>query len=103
MTSNGEYEVKSNISDEILQLFIDHWVYNKIPFFSKYNISQYQQLSQEFDRLKDLLQIFNRTNQNTENIFFLHKNHDFKSTKAIKNDILTQKTEKYNQIIHILF
>lgn len=45
LKNNGQYKVKSNIHEEVLQSFINHWVYEDTPFINIDNISEFELLS----------------------------------------------------------
>lgn len=103
LLSKKKYEIKSNISEEVLQSFINYWVNNEVPFFNAENINEYDQLSQEFDYMKNLVQIFKRKCPNLDTSLLLNEKEELKKQFKIKNDNLEAKTKKYHQTIHILF
>ena len=52
---NNQYYVQSNVSEEVFQSFVDYWINNTLPDIRKDNISEYLQISQEFNLLKELI------------------------------------------------
>lgn len=62
------------------------------------NISEYDLLSKEFDRIKDHIQLFN-TFQFNEKL----ENNKFHKEKLSNIDKKKNKTSKHSQIIHLLF
>ena len=58
LTTTQQYEVQSNVSEETFQAFLDYWTIKKVPEFDEYNISEYTELSEEFDLMKDLVQMY---------------------------------------------
>lgn len=59
-----QYEVKSNVRENIFQCFINYWVYLKTPYLTLENISEYDQLRPEFDRMTGLIQLFKQRSLN---------------------------------------
>lgn len=56
LLNSNKYIVKSNVSDDIFQNFVDFWIDNKkIPIIDHTNLTEYQQLSQEFGMLSELI------------------------------------------------
>ena len=74
LINTHKYEVKSQVHDDSLQSFIDYWVKMRIPDLSydKYLID-YIQLSEEFDIMKNLIQLFLK-NTSHSNISWLIQN-----------------------------
>ena len=58
------YEVHSNISDKTLHEFIEHWINYETPHLSQDNIQEFELLSQEFDRMNDVIQLYKKTVSN---------------------------------------
>lgn len=79
-----QYNVLSNVSDDVLQSFINNWVYNKNLDIQKDNINQYEQLAKEFDRMKDVIQM-----------------HKFYIALANKKEALTKLINEKNSTIII--
>lgn len=55
-----QYSVKSNVNEKTLQSFINNWVNNEYIEITLDNISEYEQLSSEFDRITDIIQEFKK-------------------------------------------
>lgn len=130
MFSNKKYIVKSKVTKETFQSFIDHWLYNKIPNINEKNLNEFIQLSDEFDRMKNIIQIFIKnklgifkyhnftslskkkiklmqTKYNSNNLsklnFEMQNNSTLKASKNQKINLLSMKTNKFHLIINYLF
>ena len=57
LTTNHHYKVQSNVSEEVFQSFLDYWLTKKLPSIDDNNIHEYVELSEEFDLMKDLIQM----------------------------------------------
>lgn len=57
LLENRQYEVKSDISEEVFQYFINYLVNAEPPNILPDNIKEYTQLSQEFGIMKDFIKI----------------------------------------------
>lgn len=104
---NKEYEVKSNVSEEIFQSFINYWINRQIPNINIDNISEYFLLSNEFSIMNNLIQTFRKytsdyvkfsTNQDLQN-----QNKNLNKKIIEKSQKLKEKTGNFHQIIQILF
>lgn len=68
----GKCRVRSNVSDNVLQSFLNNWI-NQVPLDINYtNYHEYELLSEEFDRNKETVEIFKRS------IFLNQKNIEIK-------------------------
>lgn len=99
---NGEYTVKSNVSKIVFQSFLDHWIYGKTPDINPLNISEYDQLSQEFDRMKDLIEIFTKLTTSISSTTLQNDNNKLKKIINKKSNLLTEINEKNHKIIEFL-
>lgn len=98
-----EYKIRSNVSNEVFESFFNYLLFKRIPNLNFDNISQYEQLSDEFDYMKNLIKIF-KTNSDKKDILFLSFLNQ-KLTKKInkKSDNLKSKTTIFKQNIKFLF
>lgn len=103
LTSIGKYYVKSKVNEEIFKSFINHWINNETPNIQVSNLFQYFQLSQEFDRMKDLIQMFRVITRKRFLSSKIQENETFKQKKESKRNYLHEITINYHQIIHHLF
>lgn len=103
LTSIGKYHVKSKVNEEIFKSFINHWINNETPNIQVSNLFQYFQLSQEFDRMKDLMQMFRVITRKRFLTSKMQENETFKQKKESKGNYLHEITISYHQIIHHLF
>lgn len=101
LISNRQYKVKSNVHVDLFQLFIDNWVYNKALDININNFFELVLLSEEFDRIKDLIQLFYRLNQNNNHL--LKTNQEIKQKLETKKHNIKNEKSNYSQIIHFLF
>lgn len=69
LTTKQQYEVKSNVSEESFKKFLKHWVERKIPEMNENNIQDFQLLSEEFDRMKDLIEIFQKKRKKNQLLY----------------------------------
>ena len=103
LTSTQKYNVKSNVNEDIFQSFINHWINNQTPNITFENLSQFIELSEEFQRMEDIVQIFQK-NVEKYHINDLNKKNDTlreKSKEKVHN--LGEKKQQYNKILHTLF
>lgn len=101
--SKGRYEVKSDINEKTFQSFLNYLINKEIPLLDNNNISEFHQLSEEFDTMKDIIYIYIKYTNNSTISSLLIKNNELRDKKKQQDKILRQKVEKYGQIIHLLF
>ncbi|KAK8896976.1 hypothetical protein M9Y10_014906 [Tritrichomonas musculus] len=97
------YEVKSNVHVELFESFIRHWINNETPDINLNNIDDFVLLSQEFDRMQNLIHLFQRKTPNALTSSLIQKNLNIKNKILRKTEILKEKVHKNHQIIEILF
>lgn len=100
---NHNYVVKSIVSDDIFDSFFNYCVSNSIPDICNKNISEFQQLSQEFGVLKDIIQTYQKFNLESKLPSLNEKNYVLKQILYANNCEIEEKTKKYHQIINHLF
>lgn len=103
LIKNHQYTVKSPASKEVLQSFINNWVSNEIPDINSENISLYSQLSEEFDRMKDLVQMFQRISPKRNFSSLLNKNTELKKTLSGKKHELKYLNKMYEHKNTLIF
>ncbi|KAK8835695.1 hypothetical protein M9Y10_042292 [Tritrichomonas musculus] len=101
LMTNGKYDIKSIVSTDTLDSFINHWVNSELPYICADNLSEYETLSEEFDKMKNIIQIFRKK----------LPDHDISSLLQFKNQLLQEKKQKikefdeltaeYHQIIRL--
>ena len=103
LINTHKYEVKSQVHDDSLQSFIDYWVKMHVPNLSydKYLID-YIQLSEEFDIMKNLIQLFLK-NTSHSNISWLMQNKKLKHRFQKKKNLLTKEANNFKRNIEIIF
>ncbi|KAK8843683.1 hypothetical protein M9Y10_024746 [Tritrichomonas musculus] len=94
LSKTHNYTIKSNVHEEIIEQFIDFWVYRKVPKISQENISEYEEISNEFQIMRNLIQVFKRKQENKS---------QFQKKKNSLELKLKEKKEKYLHIIDLLF
>ena len=62
LINKKQYKVQSRISEKVFTSFINNWITNEPPNITHENFSEYEQLSNEFDRLKDIITLFKYEN-----------------------------------------
>lgn len=90
-----QYIIKSDVQEETIKSFIKYWVFHIIPNFNSINIVEYEKLSQEFDVMKNILQLIKKTK-------FIENQKLKARDKALKAK-LQEKTKNYQSIINLLF
>lgn len=97
---NHYYEVKSNVTNEVFKMFLNYLLYQEIPYINDKNISEFDQLSQEFDQMKDIIQMYQIKHSNNS-LFKI--NQELKSQLNIQKKIIQNKSQIYSQIISTIF
>lgn len=100
LMTQKKYKIKSNARESVCQSFIDYWVYNKTPKITILNISEYEDLSQEFEFMENLVQIF-KMQSPISHLFF--ENQELKAKLQSMQSTFSQTTENYQKIIQYLF
>ncbi|KAK8841185.1 hypothetical protein M9Y10_027385 [Tritrichomonas musculus] len=106
LISTNQYEVKSRVSEEVFQSFINHWTKNELPNLQIDNLNEFEQLSKEFDRMQNLIQIFKKTAYKCDIPSLKKENQDLieqfqASDKKVEWIIIDTAT--HHKIIDILF
>lgn len=103
LITKGEYEIKSDTNENTLTSFINHWITGKPPEFQFSNIFIYLSLSLEFDRMKNLTEMYIKYMPDDVYCELIRKQDLF--IKDIKSKKLAFKgqSDKYQKIISILF
>ena len=73
LITEKRYEVKTRSSELIFQSFVTYWVNEEIPDLQFDNIDEYHELSQEFDIMKEIILIFQKSTSNVENKILMKK------------------------------
>ena len=58
LTLTMHYYIKSQVSPDVLQSFINFWVTGEIPKIFDDNFRQYEQLSKEFEYMREIVQTY---------------------------------------------
>lgn len=104
LLSKREYHVKSHVSSKAFQNFLNNWTKNEtIQICSSNNITEYSLLSNEFERIKNIIKIYRNCNQNKTKTYLHSRNHGLQSVYQKNQDSLIEAKTKYHQIIHTLF
>lgn len=98
---NQQYVVKSNINENTFKNFIDYLVYSKIPDINKENFIEYDLISNEFDRMKDLIYIYDNYRENNNQTIDLNQRLHQKIQDCLINFETISKS--YFEIIQCLF
>ena len=99
----GHYEVISKVKENIFISFMNYLIDGIIPDLNTGNISEFEEISNEFEVMDNLVQIFQNAiaNENTRALF--SKNYEIKKKLSTRKDNLLQKNTTYHQIINIIF
>lgn len=103
LKEKGTYHIKSRVKEDTFQSFINNWIYNEIPLINYSNFPEYEQLSQEFDRMKDIIQLFLKNTSNTDSYSLICKKEKFFKKVQEKSDEFHEKTDTYQKMISLLF
>ncbi|KAK8845986.1 hypothetical protein M9Y10_020924 [Tritrichomonas musculus] len=103
LLSDHRYFIKSNVKKEVVQSFINHWVNREIPDINVTNITDYIQLSQEFDRMTDLVKMFLNHTSNVSISTLLHKAKKLKKRIKSRNKVIQLFDKNYNSLIDSFF
>lgn len=103
----GQYEIKSNAREKVFNRFIEYWINKKIPYISQDNIREYEDLSNEFGIMTEIIRLFKKMHEksppNTNISSLLRYNYKFNHVIQKKIDSLNYQSKKYHNIIDILF
>lgn len=94
-----QYEVQSDVQEYVFRSFIKHLLYNEIPNITNYNISEFEELSNEFDWMKNLVQTFQKNILRSERYSLLIKN---KIQLEEKKDYFANFQDEYSYINGLL-
>ena len=97
------YKVKSRVNEQIFTSFVNYLVNNVIPEICLNNISEYDELSQEFDIMHEIIQIFKKFTSNSEIKILLKRKEELKQQISKKNNEIKYKKNFFNDVIQILF
>lgn len=98
-----EYQVKSQVDDDIFQSFINYLIDKKTPNICIKNITQYDKLSEEFDFMRNIVQLFRKISSKTELYILMKKNADLQQQLFEKRNQLQNQNQISHQIFHFLF
>ena len=103
LITTHQYEIKSKVNESVLKSFIDNWIYQSIPKINLTNFFQYEELSQEFDRMSDIIELYQKNIQ--EQIISKFKKKIQLRMKRIQNlnNILHQQINQYQKYITFIF
>ena len=68
------YKVKSNVSNTVFDSFLKYLTDKETPNINSYNFYEYEELSNEFDIMQPLIQLYQNKIKLTTNIALLLKN-----------------------------
>ncbi|KAK8842952.1 hypothetical protein M9Y10_025818 [Tritrichomonas musculus] len=88
-----KYIIKSKVSNETIKSFINYWVYHKVPNISQDNVGEYEEISNEFQIMKNLIQIFKRKQEIRTQLQMKENSLEIK---------LKERKVNYNRIIDLL-
>lgn len=101
LTDTHQYQVQSDVSEDVFQGFLDNWVKRTLPDINLDNIEQYEKLSKEFELMKDLVETFRRLTQSSDSL--IEENNELEKQIQEINDEIEQKTKEHHQIYSFLF
>lgn len=101
LMSNGQYQVKSDVSEEVFQVFLDLWVYNKSQ---NINLSVYLNmlpLCQEFQRMNNICQLFSKFSPQFS--LLIKKLQDLRRQKKELDQKIYKKVQAYQVNNYTIF
>lgn len=102
--SKNQYEIKSKVKDEVLEFFVQYMVREEVPIIDIDNFSQYEELSNEFNLMKDLIQ---QKKNEIDELILKKKEEEFKVKQSqiliddqykLLKQIINSNNEKTNNI-----
>ena len=103
LINNRQYEVKSNVHEDVFQAFVSYLLKGILPSFCEKNISEFDLLSQEFDIMKNLIQIYKKHIPQREISSLIIHNTELQSQIHQKRNKLNEKVQNNRQILHFIF
>lgn len=101
LITNQQYTVKSNVCEQTFESFLDSWINNSTPNLSLQNIDEYTVLSEEFDRIKDIIQLFQDKSENVDLLTI--QNEKIQNVYTTKLKLQEENQKIYHQIIELIF
>ena len=99
----GQYEIKSIVSQKTSDEFISYLINGKIPDFNFDNISEFEQLSNEFDFMQDLVKMYQNKLPRESFISIGKQNKKLIKKLNNKKNNFAEKKENYHQNINLIF
>lgn len=103
LTKDKKYYVKSNVSKDTFQIFLNHWIHKEIPRITINNYLELFQLSQEFNRMQDIVKLYKNFISNSTIFSLLQQKQDLTKRMNQKKQDLASSETNYKQIIDHLF
>ncbi|KAK8883702.1 hypothetical protein M9Y10_042800 [Tritrichomonas musculus] len=103
LITNHQYEVKSNVSNEVFQSFIDYMVNNEIPDINARNASEFEKLSNEFDYMPSMMKLFKKLNEKLYFSSIKEDQNNFNSKFKRKCDKMVKIVKNYQDVIQFIF
>lgn len=97
------YKVKSNVSPDVFNSFIKYFINRQVPIINSENFFEFQELSNEFEIMKNIIQIYSRIIKNTDNYSLLNENQTLKHKLNLLISKKQLKSKEYKEKIQILF
>ena len=102
LQTKKRYEIKSDVSEKVFQSFINYLINNGIPEIDDSNILEYDKLSEEFNIMKNIINLFKFRPTNEINFSLISKNMSLLKQLEVKKKLLQEKKDNYNQIMLLL-
>lgn len=98
LQENKQYVVKSNVSEIVFQSFINYLINNDIPEINDDNISEYDELSEEFNCMENIINLYKLKAKNETNFSLIMQNTNLKKQIEEKKQQLQKNKNNYDQI-----
>ncbi|KAK8871282.1 hypothetical protein M9Y10_006999 [Tritrichomonas musculus] len=99
---NQQYIVQSDVSVNVLESFIKYWINREIPNFNPSTITEYEQISEEFDLMKALIKLYKNFTNKLKISTLLSRKESLKHKLDANHNHLITKKEKYQKILQRL-
>lgn len=96
-----QYHIKSNVTEKVFVMFIKYLIYCQIPKFEIDYVHEYDLLSQEFDFMNDLVQLFKK--QKDKILYHQCQKDRLKKVIQSKIDLIEENKKKFKRIIYCFF
>lgn len=103
LLEKGQYEVISTVKENNFQSFINYLVNKETPDICLNNVIEFDQLSQEFDIMKNIIQIFRKITSKIEILTLMKKNEELKEEISKITKLVTANNDFFVLAYQVYF